>query len=140
MTGRSKRKNSSAFSLRALMWVITMSAAMLAVACGGDTTPTNNSSQYPTGIGGDIEKQLKYDARVQDFNPNGNTLIINVNDSWVSSPPGMRARALGQWYTLWQQSHGAGSKIIVKHDGNDVDTWTAEKGYQPVEKKESDEG
>jgi hypothetical protein len=40
---------------------------------------------------------------------------------------------------LWQPSHGAGSKIIVEHEGTEVDSWTAEKGYQPVskEKRES---
>lgn len=140
MNGTGKIQSGHATWLRASAYVIAFGILLLATACGGDATPTNTSSQYPVGIGSDIEKQLKYDARVVDFNPNGNTLIVNVNDSWISSPPGMRARALGQWYSLWQQAHGTGSKIIVKYEGNDVDFWTAEKGYQPAAKKETSEG
>lgn len=126
--------------LRLLSSVIILGIALLAVACGGGHTATSTSPQYPTGVGNDIEKQLKYDARVQDYQPDGNTLVVNVNDSWMSSPPGMRQRALGQWYSLWQAAHGNSSKIVVKHQGTEVDTWTAEKGYQPAgtEKKTSE--
>ena len=134
--GKTETARPSWWRVRA--YAIFLCVALLATACGGDSTATNTGPQYPTGIGSDIEKQLKYDARVVDFNPNGDTLIVNVNESWMSSPPGIRARALGQWFSLWQSSHGASSKILVKHDGKDVDTWTADKGYQPVsaEKKE----
>lgn len=141
MTGTYKRENGFIPGSRTLTWVIAISAMLFVAACGGDHTQTNTSPQYPTGIGNDIEKQLKYDARVQDYQPDGNTLIVNVNDSWMSSPPGMRQRALGQWYSLWQAAHGNNSKIVVKHQGTEVDTWTAEKGYQPagMEKKETSE-
>ena len=141
MNRKWKEESGSESRLRLLGSVIIFSIALLALACGGDHTQTNTSPQYPTGIGNDIEKQLKYDARVQDFQPDGNTLIVNVNDSWMSSPPGMRQRALGQWYSLWQAAHGNSSKIVVKHQGTEVDTWTAEKGYQPagMEKKETSE-
>ena len=141
MTGTYKRGNGFTSRSRTLAWVIAISAMLLVVACGGDHTATNTSPQYPTGIGNDIEKQLKYDARVQDYQPDGNTLIVNVNDSWMSSPPGMRQRALGQWYSLWQAEHGNNSKIVVRLRGTEVDTWTAEKGYQPAgtEKKETSE-
>ncbi len=141
MTGTYKRENGSISWSRTLAWVIAISAMLFVVACGGDHNPTNTSPQYPTGIGNDIEKQLKYDARVQDFQPDGNTLIVNVNDSWMSSPPGMRQRALGQWYSLWQAAKGNNSKIVVRHQGTEVDTWTAEKGYQPadMEKKKTSE-
>lgn len=142
MNGIVKMETARAMSMRAVAYAIALGVALLATACGGDTAPTGNASQYPTGIASDIEKQLKYDARVQDFKANGDTLIVTVNDAWMSSPPGMRARALGQWYSLWQPSHGAGSKIVVEHQGNEVETWTAEKGYQPAskEKEESDAG
>ena len=141
MNRKWKEESGSESRLRLLGSVIIFSIALLALACGGDHTATNTSPQYPTGIGNDIEKQLKYDARVQDYQPDGNTLIVNVNDSWMSSPPGMRQRALGQWYSLWQAAHGNNSKIVVKHQGTEVDTWTAEKGYQPagMEKKETSE-
>ena len=46
----------------------------------------------------------------------------------------MRERALGQWYSLWQGTHSKTSKILVKFDGNEVERWTAEKGYQPASK------
>ncbi|MGA9773840.1 MAG: hypothetical protein WBV94_32720 [Blastocatellia bacterium] len=141
MTGTNKRENGFIYGSHTLMWVIAIFAMLFVVACGGGHAPTNTSPQYPTGIGNDIEKQLKYDARVQDFQPDGNTLVVNVNDSWMSSPPGMRQRALGQWYSLWQASHGNNSKIVVKHQGTEVDIWTAEKGYQPadMEKKKTSE-
>jgi hypothetical protein len=142
MTGTYKRGNGSTSGPRTLLWVIAISAMLFAVACGGDHAPTNTSPQYPTGVGNDIEKQLKYDARVQDYDQDGNTLVVNVNDSWMSSPPGMRERALGQWYSLWQAAHGGNSKIVVKHEGTEVDIWTGEKGYQPAEteKKKTSEG
>jgi hypothetical protein len=137
-----KREDSSVCRLRSLMWVIAISSMLFAVACGGDAAPPGSSSEYPSGIGNDIYKQLKYDARVEDYEESGNTLVVNVNDSWTSSPPGIRARSLGQWYSLWQASHGTGSKIVVKHEGNEIDSWNAEKGYQPAsdEKKNSSEG
>jgi len=91
---------------------------------------------YPAGISEDIEQQLKYDARVDSFEPDGEDLIVNVNDTWLHSPPGMRERALGQWYSLWQPAHGSASKIVVRFDGSEVERWTAEKGYQPEREKE----
>ena len=44
----------------------------------------------------------------------------------------MRERALGSWYSKWQPAHKASSKIIVKFEGNEVESWTADKGYQPA--------
>ena len=142
MKGMGKTGFASASWLRLYVSVMAFSVMLLSSACGGDTAPQSSASQYPSGIGNDIYKQLKYDARVEDYEESGNTLVVNVNDSWASSPPGIRARSLGQWYSLWQASHGTGSKIVVKHEGNEIDSWNAEKGYQPAsdEKKNSSEG
>jgi hypothetical protein len=120
---------------RLLMCAAVIGAALMAVACGGSSKATNTAPQYPAGIGNDISKQLKFDGRVQDFEENGSTLVVNVNDAWTASPPGMRERALGQWFSLWQSAHGKESKIVVKHAGTEVDTYTADKGYQPVSKE-----
>jgi hypothetical protein len=124
-------------TVRRSAWMILMATAFLAFGCGGDSHQTGAAAKYPAGISEDIEQQLKYDARVESFEPNGEELIVNVNDSWLHSPPGMRERALGQWYSLWQPAHSSASKIVVKFDGNEVETWTAEKGYQPVTKEET---
>lgn len=134
MNGTGKKENASVARLRPLIWAIAIGAMLFANACGGDADSTNTARQYPTGISDDIYKQLKYDARVQDYEEQGNTLVVNVNDSWMSSPPGMRERALGQWYSLWQNAHGKQNdlKIMIKHEGNDLDSWSGEKGYQPA--------
>ena len=130
-----KDKNVSLLArLRRFMWISLVGAILLFYGCGGSQTQTGNTAKYPAGISDDIEQQLKYDARVDTFEPDGQTLVINVNDTWLHSPPGMRERALGQWYSLWQPSHGNGSKIVVKHDGEEIESWTADKGYQPATK------
>ena len=110
-------------------------AALLACGCGSDSHQTGTAQTYPAGISEDIEQQLKYDARVDTFDPEGQDLIINVNDTWLHSPPGMRERALGHWYSLWQPAHTSASKIVIKFDGNEVESWSAEKGYQPAAKE-----
>ena len=125
--------------IRRTMWVALFAAVLFAFGCGSDSTQPDNTPKYPTGISDDIEQQLKYDARVDNFEADGDNLTVNVNDGWMHSPAGMRERTLGQWYSMWQSSHKA-SKIVVKFQGNDVETFTADKGYQPVsaEKKESE--
>ena len=119
---------------RPLIWISLVGAILLLHGCGGSQTQTGNTAKYPAGISEDIEQQLKYDARVESFEPDGETLVVNVNDTWLHSPPGMRERALGHWYSLWQPSHGNSSKIVIKHDGEEVESWTADKGYQPSSK------
>lgn len=141
MIGTGKNEHGFVASLRPLIWAVALGTMFFAYACGGDDAPTTNARQYPTGISDDIHKQLKYDARVQDYEERGNTLVVNVNESWMSSPPGMRERALGQWYTLWQNSHGKQDdlEIVVQHEGNALDSWSGEKGYQPAGNKKKDQ-
>ena len=135
MNGTVKKETAFVNKFRPVVWAVALGTLVFALACGGETTPTDTARQYPTGISDDIYKQLKYDARVQDYKEDGNTLVVNVNDSWIQSPPGMRERALGQWYSLWQGAHGKQNdlKVVVQHNGNPVDSWSGEKGYQPSE-------
>ena len=115
-------------------WMVLV-AALLTWGCGSDSHQAGTAQTYPAGISEDIEQQLKYDARVDSFDPEGQDLIINVNDTWLHSPTGMRERALGHWYSLWQPAHSSASKIVIKFDGNEVESWSAEKGYQPAAKE-----
>ena len=127
---------------RRVAWMVLLAAVLFAFGCGGDSKQTGSAAKYPTGISEDIEQQLKYDARVDSFDPDGEDLIVNVNDTWLHSPPGIRERALGQWYSLWGPAHSSSSKIVVKYEGDEVESFTAEKGYQPAskEKKKASEG
>ncbi len=117
---------------RGTIWTVLLAAMLLTFGCASDSQQTTSTAKYPSGISEDIGQQLKYDARVESFDADGEDLVVNVNDTWVHSPPGMRERALGQWYSLWQPSHSKASKIVVKHDGNEVESWTADQGYQPA--------
>jgi hypothetical protein len=125
----------SARPQRCFIWISLVGAILFLYGCGGSQTDTGKTAKYPVGISEDIEQQLKYDARVDTFEPDGQTLVVNVNETWLHSPQGMRERALGQWYSLWQPSHGNTSKIVVKHEGEEIESWTADKGYQPIVKQ-----
>ena len=140
-----KERTRNIFSLSVLrpaLLALALGSVLFAFGCGGDSQQTGSAAKYPTGISEDIVQQLKYDARVDSFDPDGEDLVVNVNDTWLHSPPGMRERALGQWYSLWRPAHSSASKIVVKYEGDEVESWTAEKGYQPVtrEKKKASEG
>jgi len=115
----------------ALGWLIFV------FGCGGSSNDTTTAAKYPTGISEDIEQQLKYDARVDSFDTSGDTLVVNVNDAWVNSPPGMQERSVGQWYTLWSSNHSGG--VEVQKDGDKVATWTSKSGYKPVTKSKGDQ-
>jgi len=127
---------------RRAAWTFLLAAVLFAFGCGGDSQQTGSAAKYPTGISEDIVQQLKYDARVDSFDADGEDLVVNVNDTWLHSPPGIRERALGQWYSLWRPAHSSASKIVVKNEGDEVESFTAEKGYQPAskEKKKASEG
>lgn len=130
-------RTSGPFSLRSMLlpalWLIALSAMLFASGCGGDSHETGAAEKYPEGISEDIEQQLKYDARVDSFDTSsGEDLIVDVNDSWLSSPPGMQERSVGQWYSMWHSNHSG--KVIVQHDGNKIASWTSESGYKPETK------
>ena len=121
--------------VRMLLVGFVLGSMLLALGCGSDAHHTSSAEKYPAGISEDVEQQLKYDARVDSFSPEGDDLIVNVNDSWMHSPPGIRERALGHWFSLWKPSQNTASKIVVKFDGNEVERWTGEKGYEPASKE-----
>lgn len=122
-------------TIRRAVSILSLTLMLFAFGCGSDSHQNNTGPKYPTGISDEIGQQLKYDARVDSFDADGDDLVVNVNDTWLHTPPGMRERALGQWYSLWQPSHSKSSKIVVKYDGNEVESWTADKGYQPTKKE-----
>ncbi|MFY9609997.1 MAG: hypothetical protein WAU45_15430 [Blastocatellia bacterium] len=122
--------------LRVVLMVLALGSMLFLYGCGGDSTSTGNAAkEYPAGVSEDVEQQLKYDARVESFEPDGEDLVVNVNDSWASSPQGMQERAVGQWYSLWHAQHGG--KVIVKYDGNPIASWSGE-GYKPEKPKTSE--
>lgn len=124
--------------LRWILATVALGAAFFTCSCGGDSTQPGATATYPTGISEDVEQQLKYDARVESFEAGDNdSLVVNVNDSWLNSPPGMQERSLGQWYTMWHANHSGG--VIVQHDGNKVASWTSQHGYKPEPKQSSDQ-
>lgn len=123
--------------IRRALWTIGLGAMLLASGCGGDSHKEGNAAKYPTGISEDVEQQLKYDARVDSFEPDGENLIVHVNESWLHSPAGMQERAAGQWYSLWHSNHSGG--IIVQHDGTKVASWTSEHGFMPASESKKDE-
>lgn len=115
---------------------LALGSMLFFYGCGGDAAHTGNATdEYPAGVSEDVEQQLKYDARVESFEPDGEDLVVNVNDSWATSPQGMQERAVGQWYSLWHAQHGG--KVIVKYDDNPVASWSVE-GYKPEKPKDSE--
>ena len=125
-------------SSRLFLWAIMLAALTFAVSCGGEKLPATTANQYPAGSvsNEDIEKTLKFDARVQTHEFDGDKLVVEVNQSWISSPPGMQERAIGEWYNMWQAARSGqakGLEVIVRHEGNEIARWTGEGGYQPVE-------
>jgi hypothetical protein len=124
-------------ALREAVWTVALSSILFALGCRSDSSQTSGAAKYPTGISGEVEQQLKYDARVDSYDLSSDTLTVNVNDAWLNSPPGMQERSVGQWYTLWHSSHSGG--VVVQHDGNKVASWTSDGGYKPETKSKGDE-
>lgn len=123
---------------RRALCILALGAMLFAYACGGDSHHSGTAASYPAGISEDIEQQLKYDARVESFDASsGEDLIVNVNETWVHSPPGMQERSVGQWYNTWRSNHNGA--VIVQYDGNKIASWTSQDGYKPDTKSKTDE-
>jgi len=137
MKKRARRLFSSMTLVRRALCAFALCLALFAYGCGSDSYQASSTATYPTGISEDVEQQLKYDARVDSFDASGDNLVVNVNDGWLNSPPGMQERSVGQWYSSWHVNHGGG--VEVQHDGNKVATWTSDKGYRPETKPRSGE-
>ena len=114
---------------RPALWATSLVALLLTFGCASDSHETGSATNYPSGISEDIEQQLKYDARVDSFETSDENLTVNVNDAWLSSPPGMQERSVGQWYSMWHPNHRGG--VIVQHDGNKIASWTSDSGFKP---------
>ncbi|MEK6287580.1 MAG: hypothetical protein AABO57_17695 [Acidobacteriota bacterium] len=135
-------RTGGSFSLRVrrrpALLLIALGAMLCTYACGGDSHHTGAAANYPTGISEDIEQQLKYDARVESFDTSSSEdLIVNVNETWVHSPPGMQERSVGQWYNTWHSNHNG--SVIVQYDGNKIASWTSQDGYKPETKSKTGE-
>ncbi|HWP41710.1 MAG TPA: hypothetical protein VNO14_00645 [Blastocatellia bacterium] len=121
--------------VHALVWILVICVMLVSLACGGERHLSSNAPEYPAGSVSqqDIERNLKHDARVEGFEVDGDKLIVNVNQAWTSSPPGLQQRAVGQWFGMWKAAQSKNTvEVIVRHDGADVARWTGEDGYRPV--------
>jgi hypothetical protein len=144
-TDRQCKAESVRRALGSLAWMMMIATLLLSAACGGEA-PKVTQQQYPS-LNEEIAKQLKYDARVEDYEEEGDKLIVNVNDSWLSSPPGMQERSVGQWFILWRTSLGNAEgtprdsiQVVVRHDGNDLAKWTGKDGYQMLARPKARSG
>ena len=136
-----------------LVWALTITALLLAVACGGgDSQSSKRLGLYAPGskTDEDVDRELKFDARVQNYAAEGDKLVVNVSESFASAPPGIQQRALGHWYSLWQAArtpqNGEPQKdlvVVVQFEGNELARWTRDEGFKPVQrakgKKDEDE-
>src|SRR5262245_57300111 len=87
-----------------LCWLILLTVSLSLLACGGESSSPKPTGQYQAGSKSqdDVESLLKADSRVENFETAGNTLTVNVNQSFTSAPYGMQQRALWNWYNTWQ--------------------------------------
>lgn len=117
--------------------ILAVSSPFL-VACGSHSGVSGKGDYYVTRSVGreEVEKLLKFDSRVEDFETDGDNLIVNVNADWVNSPPGVQQFSLGQWLKHWQEGLGDNrGKVIVRYEGDNVATATAERGIEFVPRK-----
>jgi hypothetical protein len=120
--------------------LIAVTSLLLAISCGGQASPSGPSSQYvelgKNASGEQIEKLLKFDSRVQDFELDQDRLIVNVNQYWIQSPPGMQQQALGQWFNSWRAERSEdgkvpkGLEVVVRFEDKDIARATPERGIE----------
>ena len=136
--------NIKAIRLNRMFLAAVIAVSIFLYACGGHSKHVAETHKYPAGsvTSEDLDRQLKYDARVEDYDDSDDKkLIVNVHQSWIASPPGMKERSLNQWYSLWQAVRGEnkGLEVIVQHEGTPVAKWTAAGGYELIEHKKAKE-
>lgn len=120
--------------------IILTSAAL--TGCGGHSSASGHSGQYLVRkvAPEEVEKVLKFDSRVQDFETDGTKLIINVDEVWASSTPGVKQFSLGVWFNQWKTANEEGARgveVLVRHDGVDLARATQERGIEFIESKGS---
>jgi hypothetical protein len=111
---------------------------LAASSCGGGNENNTSSIVPPANVSNQtVEDTLKFDSRVQDFDTDGNKLVVNVNESWMKSPPGLQERSVDGWLAGWKTEHAGDSgsapkelAVLVKYDGNDVAKGTLDRGIE----------
>src|SRR5580692_6219049 len=89
-----------------LATVLILGSSLMSASCGG-STQAPQSIVPPANIGDqDVEKTLKYDSRVQDFDTDGDKLVVNVNQFFVSPPGGIQLRTPDGWFKQWKTEQG----------------------------------
>lgn len=125
-----------------------MILSLVSAACGGDSVHMGATSNYPPGsiTTEEMERRLKFDARVEDFKYEGNGLVVDVTEAWVTSPPGIQERALGEWFGMLHATKASadgktpdGLKVIARHQGSEVATWTPQEGFRQTQAPKSGE-
>ncbi|HKG22118.1 MAG TPA: hypothetical protein VKC34_09480 [Blastocatellia bacterium] len=140
----SMRKGSGAgirFRLPGLSLLAVFLFVFITGGCGRHHRPPTPTDQFPGASANSetLEKMLKFDARVQDYEISGDKLIVNVNESWIEAPYGIKERATGQWFNMFRASQGNSTKelqVVVQHEGQEVGKWTPEHGFESAEGRE----
>ena len=133
-------KNASGRLYTGALLGMVLIGALSAASCGGSSETAGIPAPSPSAniSSDDVEKSLKFDSRVQDFDTDGDKLTVNVNEHWVSSPVGMQERALKKWFADWEGARAAdnggkapkGVTVVVSYDGNAVARATVDKGIE----------
>ena len=134
-----------------ILRLLMLGAAILAMAfaaasCGSGSESNTSSIVPPANVSNQsIEQTLKFDSRVQDFDTDGDKLTINVNDSWMKSPPGLQERAVDGWLSGWRTERAGdggsvpkGLTVVVKYDGNEVAKATPATGIEILGKPKTE--
>ena len=128
--------------------VMLVGLLFLAAACGsGDSNNAAANASAGSVSAEDVERDLKFDARVDDFNIDGNMLEVNVNEHWMSSPAGMQQTTLKRWLARWQASKtGDGEmppkdiQVVVRYQGEPILTAAGDGKVEVVAKAKSETG
>ena len=123
-----------------------LALALSASSCGGGTENNTSSIVPPANVSNqNVEDTLKFDSRVQDFDTDGDKLIVNVNESWMKSPPGLQERSVDGWLSGWKAERAGdsgsapkGLTVLVKYDGNDVARATLDRGIELLGKPKTE--
>ena len=126
------------------MWIMLITAILLMAGCSASDSQSNGHvGLYSPGskTDEDVDKELKFDARVENYSAEGDKLVVNVNASFASAPPGIQQRALGHWYSLWQAARTPQNskpqkdlEVVVRFEGNELAKWTRDEGFKPVQR------
>ena len=129
----------------ALLLIVLISLA--ALACESHSVAGGPVPIFPEGnvTNEEVEKLIRFVARVEKPEIAGDKLFVDVNQSWMSSPPGLRERSMAKWYGMWQAAHGGtpdnhkkGVDVVARFEGKEVAHWTSD-GYRWLEGPKSEQ-